>query len=137
MKKTLILTSLLILFLMGADSAVVKLVRLTIINKSGMSVDIKLKGQDINNFYYLRVPEGSQANPVEMVFTIVPDEYEMRPYYIEATGEDFTDYCTREPAKKLCASRNIRITFTQCFKRESNKGEPSMVKYPWVGRYIY
>ena len=70
------------LILMSASSESIRLVRLTIVNKSGLDVEINLTGEEGENFYYLRVPEGDRSFPTEMMFTIIPDTYASLPYYV-------------------------------------------------------
>lgn len=129
MKKILLIISLLAILLIAASSAYTKLYRLTIINKSGMEMAISLLGEDDNNQYYLRVPAGDRRFPTETVFTIVPDTYSIKPYYIEPWDPVYGYSCQDPGAKTLVAERNIRLTFTECNYTPRNGGEPSMWKF--------
>ena len=137
MKKAIILVTLLALFLVGADNKPTKLYRLRIINKSGSELGIRLNGREYKNFYYLQVPRGDRESPTEEVFTILENTYRMRTYLFNPIDPDALDRCEESKTRTLSACRNIRITFTPCFAKKVPWGEPSMVKMPWVGKYIY
>ena len=129
MKKTLLIIALLALLLIAARASYTKLYRLTIINKSGMELAISLLGEDDNNQYYLRVPAGDRRSPTETTFTLVPDTYSIKPYYIESWDPVYGYSCDDPGAKTLVAERNIRLTFTECNYTPRNGGEPSMWKF--------
>ena len=129
MKKILLIISLLAILLIAASSSYTKLYRLTIINKSGMEMAISLLREDDNHQYYLRVPAGDRRIPTETVFTIVPDTYSIKPYYIEPWDPVYGYSCQDPGAKTLVAERNIRLTFTECNYTPRNSGEPSMWKF--------
>jgi hypothetical protein len=137
MKKSSMLVALISLILISANTRPVNLVRLTIINKSGLPMEIKLTGEDDENFYYLHIPEGDRELPSETIFTIVPDIYKMQPYYIELWDPVYGYSCGGAGAKTLYAARNIRITFLECGYSPRNKGEPGVLKYSPRWRYIY
>jgi hypothetical protein len=136
MKKTWILTTLLALLLLGASAPSPKLVRLTIVNKTGLPLEIKLTGECEDNFYYLRIPEGDRVFPAQETFTITPDIYKMQPYYIELWDPVYGYSCGDAGSKTLYASRNIQVTFLECDVTPRHRGEPSILKWPGL-RYIY
>ena len=83
-KKALALLIVLLagLAVVAADNG--KLVRLTVINKSGYELGIRLVGEDpVVDFYYLTVPEGDRSDPTTEIFTLPPMEYNMVAEYIE------------------------------------------------------
>jgi len=129
MRKILLVISMLATLLIAASSSYTKLYRLTIINKSGMDLAISLLGEDDNNQYYLRVPEGDRRSPTETIFTIVPDTYSINAYYIEPWDPVYGYTCNDPGGKTLEAERNIRLTFTECNYTPRNGGEPSMWKF--------
>ena len=130
MRKTTLIISLLAILLIAASSEYTKdLYRLTIINKSGMEMAISLIGEDDNNIYFLRVPAGDRRSPTETIFTIVPDTYSIKPYYIEPWDPVYGYTCSDPGAKTLIAERNMRLTFTECNYIPRNGGEPSMWKF--------
>jgi hypothetical protein len=131
----LLLVSIMALLLMGAENT--RLVRLTIVNKSDLPMEIQLSGTNVENFYYLRVPDGDRTHPSETVFTIVPDEYRMHPYYVQIWDPVYGAVCGNPAAKTLYAVRNIRITFLECDFGPRNKGEPTIIKYTPRWRYLY
>ena len=128
MKKALLITSILALFLVSADP--VKLARLTIINKSGMEIAIQLRSvEDDLLTYYLRVPEGDKEHPYAMIFTIERDVYYMQLHYIETYDPVYGFKCTTQPPNRLAAFRNLRVVFLGCKEITPNWGEPTMMKY--------
>ena len=129
MKKSLLLLSLLVIFTMGASSAGIRLVRLTVINKSGLDIEISLTGNYEEEFYYLRVPEGDRTSPTEVVFTVIPDEYSSQLYYVELWDPVYGYTCTSE-SKILDITRNTRLVVTECDQDAPNAGEPpAITKY--------
>jgi hypothetical protein len=123
--------------LIAASPDQVNLVRFTVINKSGLPMEVKLTGQNDENFYYLRIPAGDRSSPSETVFTIVRDIYRMQPYYIELWDPVYGYSCGGASGKTLYAFRNIQITFVECGVTPRHKGEPAMMKFSPRWRYIY
>lgn len=84
-----------------------KMVRLTIINKSGYDVYMKLTGSELTGaFYYLTVPSGDRDFPTIKVFTIMSDVYSRETWQcggLRSRGQ-------------LIVDGNIRLTFTPCFE---------------------
>src|SRR5512133_536115 len=82
-----------------------KMMRLTIINKSGYDVYMKLTGSSATEaFYYLTVPSGDRDNPTVKIFTIMSDAYKRETWQcngVRSTGV-------------LLVTNNIRLTFTPC-----------------------
>jgi hypothetical protein len=78
-----------------------KMVRLTIINKSGADVMMQLTGSEITRaFYYLTVPAGTREAPTIKVFTIMSDVYDRTTWNNGLSNSG-----------KLIADGNIRLTF--------------------------
>ena len=136
-RKVLLVFSMITLILATAGQPSIKLVRLTIVNKSGMDIEVRLTGEIETNFYYLRIPAGDRALPTERVFTIIPDKYHMQAYYIELWDPVYGATCGNAPTETYYATRNTRITFLECGIIPQHKGEPSMVKYTGAWEYIY
>lgn len=137
MKKNLLLISLVALFFLSAGVPIDKLFRLTIVNKTGLPLEISLLGVDNDEVYYLRIPEGDRIYPQEKVFTILPGEYFVRPYYIETWDPVYGVSCGVIAPNRLFMTRNIRITFLPCDEIFRWKGEPSQYKYTPRWRYLY
>lgn len=145
MKKVLILITLSSLLLMGvspssgpmaASLKSIKLVRLTIVNKSGLPLEIKLTGENVENFYYLRIPTGDRTLPTEEIFTIARDTYQVQPYYIELWDPVYGYSCGGAGSRTLYAYHNIKITFLECNNSPRHRGESPIYKWPgW--RYLY
>jgi hypothetical protein len=139
-KRILIVISMLSALLISGDGCPTRLVRLTIVNKSGLPLEIRLTNEDDSNiFYYLRLDEGDRSYPVEKIFTIIPGNYQMQPYYIELWDPVYGDSCSDPGSQTLYAEHNIRITILECDYSvpRFNLGEPGIWKYSSSLKYIY
>lgn len=138
MRKTFwIALVLLSLLSIGATYRAGKLLRLTIINKSGMELEIKLTGSEDENFYVLRVPAGERNDPTEKVFTVAPDTYQIDPYYVELWDPVYGSSCGSSSQRTLAITRKTRITFFECTARLPNGGAPTLLKYPGNWRFMH
>lgn len=137
MKRAFVLLSLFALLCLGAGSEPVKLVRLTLINKSGFPMEYKLTGTETETIYYLRMPIGDRTAPSEKTFTIEQGIYRFEPYYVELWDPVYGNTCGSSGGQTLYALRNIRIVFLECGRRVRSTGEPSMLKYPSRWKFIY
>ena len=148
MKKVILfgIVAIMIASLLLASGPPLRIVRLTVINKSGNDVFLKLEGSDLGNqFYYLTIPGGTKSMPVVRAFTIIEDIYTRTTTY----GEGKYDQCVGVSSSgQLVAHKNIRLTFVPCaynpptrrvaywdedlgdwtFVKEPNYGEPTMEK---------
>jgi len=109
MKKVSLLVLLAILastLLMAAIQTT--MVRLTIINKSGFDVYMKLEGSPLTaGFYYLTVPAGTRDAPTVKVFTVMTDLYTRTTW--QCNGY--------KSSGSLLVGSNVRLTFTPCGER--------------------
>ena len=137
MKKVMLLvvTVMLISAFLMASGPSLRIVRLTVINKSGNEVMIKLEGSDMGKqFYYLTIPAGSKDWPHVEVFTVLEDVYDRTTWY----GEGAVAACVGASSSgKLIMDRNNRLTFTDCYtvsKRiiEAGGMEPNKMVYTRV-----
>ena len=114
MKKVmlLVLTVMLLSALLMASGPSLRIVKLTVINKSGNEVMIKLVGSDVGKqFYYLTIPAGSKDWPTVEVFTVLEDVYERTTWY----GEGDVSQCVGlSSSGQLVMDRNTRLVFTPC-----------------------
>jgi len=138
MKKVmlLVLTVMLISAFLMASGPRLKIVTLTVINKSGNEILMKLEGSDLGKqFYYLTIPAGDKEWPTVKVFTVLEDVYQRTTWY----GEGDNVGCTGlESSGVLVMDRANRLVFTYCYGppmrddpvagRAINAGEPSMEK---------
>ena len=147
MKKViwLVIAVMLISSLLMASGPPLRIVRLTVINKSGNDVMIKLEGSEVGRqFYYLTIPAGTKTLPTVRWFTILEDIYLRTTYY----GEGKYPQCVGVSSSgQLIMDRNTRLTFTPCYVipmrrvkkwdpttgttiygKRVNNGEPSMEK---------
>jgi len=141
MKKVilLVLTVIMVSALLMASGPSQRIVRLTIINKSGNEVMMKLEGSDIGKqFYYLTIPAGTKTNPKVSSFTILEDVYTRTTWY--GMGK-YTQCIGISNYGQLVVSSNVRLTFTDCYAYpfrtmnyygmsfpQVNSGEPTMEK---------
>jgi len=101
--------SLLILLVIVASTLMAAIptpmVRLTMINKSGYDVYMKLEGSAITEaFYYLTVPAGTRDLPVVKVFTIMQDWYTRTTWLCGGL----------QSGGNLMVDGNLRLTFIPC-----------------------
>jgi hypothetical protein len=131
-RKTLFVLALLSLLLVGSYPKPAKLVRLTVINKSGLPVEIGLTGNLVDKFnqhitYYLRLQKNDPRGDLVREFTIVPDKYSMKFYYVELWDPVYGTHCG-STTLTVEAYHNVRVLVPDCKITPPNKGEPSMVK---------
>lgn len=105
---------------------------ITIINKSGQEIAVGLISADNSRIYYIPIPKGDRKQPSTYRFTVEEDQYRIRVYYMETYDPNTGVLCRRSRASTLLASRNIRITVTECYGTAPTRGEPTMVK---MGRW--
>lgn len=141
MKKLILIASLLALFNLGSIPANRKLVRLTIINKSGEELFIRLDNiepyYENHIFYNLTIPVGYKTDPTVREFTIYKDIYTMQVSYVREWDPVYTYSPCSQGINKidLSATRNQRLTFTRCTQRPPRPGETSMEKI-WQGTVV-
>jgi hypothetical protein len=106
MKKVSLLILLVIVLstvLMAATPT--KMMRLTIINKSGSDLYIQLEGSEVTGaFYYLTIPAGDRDEPMVKVFTVMSDAYKRTTWQCEGV----------KSTGSLVMDTNIRLTFLPC-----------------------
>ena len=141
MKKVmlLVLTVMLVSAFLMASGPSLRIVRLTVINKSGNEVMMKLEGSDLGKqFYYLTIEAGTKTFPVVSSFTVLEDVYTRTTWY----GEGKYAQCVGTSSSgQLVMASNVRLTFTDCYTKPMrnvgsaaapvwavNNGEPTMEK---------
>ncbi len=113
----------------GADLANIKLARLTVINKSGLPVELRLTGVTTGQFYYLRIPTGDRLLPTETVYTVLRDEYQSQLYYVELWDPVYGSKCGSK-SMPLDIRHNVRLTVLECELSHVPPGEaPAIIKY--------
>ena len=127
MKKTLLFVSILTMLALSARPLALK--RLTIVNKSGLDIEIRLTGIEFENNYYLRIPAGNRNFPTKRVFSVVRDQYNSILYYIELWDPVYGYSCSSMD-QLLVITRNVKVTISECDRTFPNAGEPpSIIKY--------
>ena len=138
MKKVIlvVLAVMLATVFLTAAAPPLKLLRLTIINKSGNEVYLKLEGSDIGGqFYYLTIPAGTKEWPHVVTFTVLSDIYDRTTWY--GPG-DFAECEGVSSSGQLVMDRNNRLTFTTCNARSltyKDKGA-DVCKSIWKKGYV-
>jgi len=101
-----------------------KNVRLTMINKSGYDVYMKLEGSQLTEaFYYLTVPSGDRDVPTVKIFTVMADVYTRTTWQcngIQSSGN-------------LVVDGNLRLTFSPCYEMPCGFS-PDWRDQMWVDR---
>jgi hypothetical protein len=132
-KKSTLILIVLVLTTISA-SAPDRLVRLTIVNKSGRKIELSLTGTNYDQFYYLHIPEGSRQSPLEQVFTLVPDSYTSSLYYYELWDPVYGNQCGTK-GQTLDLTRNVKLTVLPCDLSPAKSDEaPAIVKFGAGGR---
>jgi hypothetical protein len=131
MKKVSLLILLVIVLSTVLMAAVpTRMLRLTIINKSGYDVYMKLEGSDVTEaFYYLTIPAGDRDEPVVKVFTVMADLYDRETWQCDGF----------RTAGQLLMGSNTRLVFWPCgqfLNSNAKQGEPTMEKVV-AFRYFY
>jgi hypothetical protein len=128
MKSKINLVILLALVLVSAKPISERMAKLTIVNKSGMAIELRLTGSDTGSFYYLRLPKGDRIVPEEDVFWIVPDQYSSSLYYVQLWDPVYGYSCSSK-SQSLDLRRNIRLMVFECDHRIAAPGEIPIIKY--------
>jgi hypothetical protein len=128
MRKTLIAFSLLMILFVSADPGYKWLVKLTVINKSGLPIEISLQTSDQENIYYLRLPEGDTTNPSEKTYTVVPAVYTATLYYVELWDPVYGYSCSSK-SQSIDAQHQVQITVFPCNKTIAKPGEDPKLKF--------
>ena len=129
MKKTSLIL-IVLLALSALASTPVRTVRVTIINKSGMPVDVRLTGRYQEEIYYLRLLEGDRSNPTEGWIDVVRDDYSFEIFYVELWDPVYGTKCG-EGSNYAEVNHTTRLTVLECSNKTPNNGEPpSILKYP-------
>ncbi len=131
-RRILLALALLSLLLVGAYPKPAKLIRLTVVNKSGLPVEVGLTGNLVDKFnqhitYYLRLQKNDPRGDLVREFTIVPDKYTMKFYYVELWDPVYGTHCG-STTLTVEAYHNVRVLVPVCTFTPPNKGEPSMLK---------
>lgn len=128
MKKALLIASMLTLILVSAKPFDTR--QLTIINKSGMKIALRLQSLEEDlRFYYLPVEKGDRDQPTRKTYEVERDEYLMQLIYIQTYDPVYGFKCQNPPPSKLIVLRDTRIVFIECGQINKLWGEPSMHKY--------
>jgi len=107
MKKLSVLILLVIVASLLVAAIPTKMLKLTIINKSGSDVYMKLEGSSLTDaYYYLTIPSGDRDEPVVKVFTVMSDVYSRTTWQCNGL----------ESSGGLVMDGNTRLTFSPCYE---------------------
>jgi len=111
-------------------SAPLRTVRVTVVNKSGMPVDVRLTGKFLEEIYYLRLPEGDRTTPSEVYADVVPDQYSFEIFFVELWDPVYGSKCD-DGTNSAEVTHSTRLTVLECSNKTRNNGEPpTILKYP-------
>jgi len=128
-QRAALISAVLALFLMGAKPTKTALVRLTIVNKSGVELFIHLDNLATNYeddvTYSLRITEGDHESPTVKEFAIYRDIYDVQVYYVENWDPVYGyTICGNSTGKtQLNANRQHRWVFTECSRERPRPGD--------------
>lgn len=131
MRHRLTLIAILALLLMGAKGG--KVSTITLVNKSGMSVNVSILANDLSQNYFLNMPVGTRDQPYITKLTIIRDSYRMRVFWLGDKDPNTGLPCRAARSARLVADRNMRITITECDRRRIQPGEPTLYKFGTEG----
>jgi hypothetical protein len=131
-RKILLVLALLSLLSVGSYQKPTKLIRLTVVNKSGLPIEIGLTGTLVDKYnqhitYYLRLQKNDPRGDMVREFTIFPDKYTMKFYYVELWDPVYGPRC-KSATLTVEAYHNVRVLVPDCKYSPPNRGEPSMTK---------
>jgi hypothetical protein len=128
-KKLFLLLLALTLACTSLGAAPLRLVRLKVINKSGMGLEISLNGKYFEYFYYLHMPKGTRQVPAVEIYTVIPDTYSSSIYFVELWDPVYGHKCT-DKSQTLDVERNVSLVVLECNINPPNAGEqPATIKY--------
>jgi hypothetical protein len=135
MKKIYMLIGMLALLLIACKTTPAKLVRLTIVNKSGMDIELTLTGTEIcdangnetENSYFLRVVKGNRTEPAEKTFTVISDTYQINAYFDELWDPVYGNSCENRQSR-VDVTHNTRVVVFECSVTPPNGGEAPFIK---------
>ena len=110
-------------------AAPMRLVRLTVINKSAHTIYMKLEGSSVGEqFYYLTIGKGTKSSPNEETFTIVQDVYSRTTWY----GPGDEDCEGWKTSGDLIATKNMKLVFLPCGTRGRYYGLRAGIWGPYI-----
>jgi len=133
MRRGILAVTILALLLIAANQSYQHLVEITVINKSGLPVEMSLTGSNAENFYYLRIPKGDRDAPLEKTFTLLPDVYRATVYYIEPWDPVYGYDCSSK-SDTLNANHKLRVTILECTRTTRGGSDYPIIKFGASGR---
>jgi hypothetical protein len=105
-------------------------VRVTVINKSEMPIQVRMTGKCWEQIYFLRLEEGDRINPTETSADVIQDEYRFEIFYTELWDPVYGYECG-EGTNSAVVNHRTRLTVLECSNNTPNNGErPTILKYP-------
>lgn len=108
------------------------LYRLTIVNRSGYRIAVQLTYTNDDGTttqrYYLTVSRGEKDRPIKKTFSIMPDKYIAKVYYLETYDPVYGYHCSRNPSTKFEADRNMMMKVNSCDARIRPSKELTIIK---------
>jgi hypothetical protein len=105
-------------------------VRVTVINKSEMPVQVRMTGKCWEQIYFIRLEEGDRVHPTEASADVIQDEYRFEIFYTELWDPVYGYECG-EGSNSAVVNHRTRLTVLECSNKTPNNGErPAILKYP-------
>lgn len=134
MKKILFIISPLLLICLAAIPRYTRLIEMVIINKSGYDIEISLSGNETEEQYYFRIPNGTEDAPTEKTFEVIPDTYTATLYYVELWDPVY-GYTCDDKSHSINANHKTKIIVYDCLKSIHKPGEYPIIKFGVSGRF--
>jgi hypothetical protein len=99
-----------------------------------MEIAVQMEGEEREQFYYLRFPQGDADTPAVQTFTLVPDTYSLQVYYLELWDPVYGASCTDAAAPSLELNRNIQMVFKECGVTPRRPSETPLLKFGSMSR---
>jgi hypothetical protein len=139
MKKALLILSILVLFLSAAaPPANDNLVQLTLVNKSGLPLNIQLTSNTsffkksapvtTTTSYLFTLPTGYPSSPTVQSYSILQAKYSISVYYVEAYDPVYGYKCNSPQSYTLTAEHNNRLIILACNRGAVNPGVSPFLK---------
>ena len=105
-------------------------VRVNVINKSGVPIEVRMTGKCWEKIYYARLEEGDRIFPTEKYVDVIQDDYSFEIFFIELWDPVYGYECG-EGTNSAVINHSTRLTVLECSNNTPNNGErPTILKYP-------
>lgn len=137
MKKTLLMLLFILAALITVATSARPNRRLTVINRSGFPLGLRLTGTDPNNHtgvndtynFYLSIEKGEKGSPTVKTFTLPITTYRITAYYIEFYDPVYGYTCTSPQSGSVNMESDVQLSFLPCNQRLPGSGDEFIFKF--------